>query len=283
MARCPRSRRRRTVVHVIPGGRCDGPLGVDDESRAVCWREPAALRAAGPTTLGGGGHGGASPSRVTSPQANGGGRHRPAAVCSCAHVAPLDGRGSIHDAVAWSVACPRSPSSLRIAAPSPSSATLTRARPPSPRSSCCTAGRCRRPVRSRPGVSDGAPGPTGWSSSRSGASRSRPRCCSSRTTTTCSTCSTRRVTATSPRTPTACWPPSTPRSWCSTRPRASRPRRSSCSRSAGRATSRCSRSSTSGTAPAATASSCSTRSRSGSTSNRSRSRGRSATPATSGG
>ena len=60
--------------------------------------------------------------------------------------------------------------------------------------------------------------------------------------TTCSTCSTRPATATSPRTPTACSPPSTPPSWCSTRPRASRRRRSSCSRSAGRATSRCSRS-----------------------------------------
>ena len=73
---------------------------------------------------------------------------------------------------------------------------------------------------------------TGWRWSRSGASRSPRRCCSSPTATTSSTCSTRPATATSPRTPTGCSPPPTPPSWSSTRPRASSRRPSSCSRSA---------------------------------------------------
>ena len=122
---------------------------------------------------GGGGHGGPSPSRLTHSEWRVGGQRRPLRSTNgggrtstsgppsfrrrLAAKPPLssDAGDQPHStaAVAWSVACPLSPTSLRIAAPSPSSATPTRARPPSPRSSCCTAGRCRRPVRSRPAVS----------------------------------------------------------------------------------------------------------------------------------
>ena len=254
---------RRTVTPVSPGRRCSRTERVDDESRTVHTA----------------GTGGAVGWRILDPA-----RRSSVHGRGIAFPEPQLPPGSPGGSVGWEIACPATPpTSPRTGARSPSSATPTRARPPSPRSSCSTAGRCRRPVRSRPGASGAVPGPTGWSSSRSGASPSPPRCCSSPTATTCSTCSTRRATATSPRTRTGCWRRSTPRSWSSTPPRASRPRRSSCSRCAGPATCRCSPSSTSGTGPVATGWSCSTRSSPASTCSRCRSRGRSATRATSGG
>ena len=63
--------------------------GVDDESRAARWREPAALWAAGPTTRRrSSGHGGASPSRLTSPRANGTARRHRSAAAGCVARAP---------------------------------------------------------------------------------------------------------------------------------------------------------------------------------------------------